>query len=241
MKRRMKLIVLPLIAVGTVAVLGVLIWLGYATEWTGFRQYTGPIVDKSQTFTRAKTLWDWLQLLIIPVALALGVFWLNHEDAKRQQRFARQLEQHRVLLERGSHLYEMQVAALLGLREKLHEANYLLQRATSPAIFSDEEKPKLIEAMMTSIHDAYQRYSHDKLLLAPEIVALLEEFFAEFQKARQELNWAMWPQTPNGLQRAKHWDGADQLAVRILPQLLEKFERESRNLIHQRSASTEPR
>src|SRR5258706_2150399 len=81
MKHQIKLFGLPLIAV---AVVGVLIWQGYAAEWTGFGQYTGPVVYKSKTFTRAKTLWDWLQLLVIPVALAFGVFWLNHEDAKQK-------------------------------------------------------------------------------------------------------------------------------------------------------------
>jgi hypothetical protein len=44
-----------------VAGLGVLIWQGYGVGWTGFGQYTGPVVDKSQTFMRAKTLWDWFQ------------------------------------------------------------------------------------------------------------------------------------------------------------------------------------
>jgi cell division protein FtsL len=58
--------------------------LAKGAGWTGFPQYTSPGVDKTQTFTRAKTLWDWLQLLIIPVVIALGVFWLNHQEAKRK-------------------------------------------------------------------------------------------------------------------------------------------------------------
>jgi len=82
MAQPMKLLCVALIGF---AALGILIWLGYHVDWTGFRSYTTPIVDKSRTFTRAKTLWDWLQLLVIPVALALGVFWLNHEEAKRKQ------------------------------------------------------------------------------------------------------------------------------------------------------------
>ncbi len=29
-----------------------------------------------------KTLWDWLQLLIIPVVLAVAGFWFNHRERK---------------------------------------------------------------------------------------------------------------------------------------------------------------
>src|SRR6266516_7842110 len=31
---------------------------------------------------RGKTLWDWLQLLIIPVVLAVAGFWFNHSERK---------------------------------------------------------------------------------------------------------------------------------------------------------------
>jgi hypothetical protein len=32
-----------------------------------------------------KTLWDWLQLLIVPAALAVGGFWLNRAQSEREQ------------------------------------------------------------------------------------------------------------------------------------------------------------
>jgi uncharacterized protein YjbI with pentapeptide repeats len=35
-----------------------------------------------------KTLWDWMQLLIIPVSLALGAFLLNRSDQRREQEIA---------------------------------------------------------------------------------------------------------------------------------------------------------
>jgi len=34
----------------------------------------------------AKTLWDWLQLLIVPIILAIGGFWLNQMQKSREQR-----------------------------------------------------------------------------------------------------------------------------------------------------------
>ena len=37
-------------------------------DWTGFGDYTSPLT----TDQRGKTLWDWLQLLIIPIVLTVG-------------------------------------------------------------------------------------------------------------------------------------------------------------------------
>jgi hypothetical protein len=40
-------------------------------KWTGFL---------------TKTLWDWMQILIVPVVLAIGGFWLNHIQKSREER-----------------------------------------------------------------------------------------------------------------------------------------------------------
>jgi hypothetical protein len=48
-----------------------LIVVGYRFGWTGF---TG------------KTLWDWLQLLIVPLALAIGGFWLSQIQKTTEER-----------------------------------------------------------------------------------------------------------------------------------------------------------
>lgn len=66
-----------------VIVLGVLVILGgyrFHWDWTGFNGN-----NKS-----GKTLWDWLQLLIIPVILAIGGFWLNQIQRGREQRTTEQ-------------------------------------------------------------------------------------------------------------------------------------------------------
>ena len=39
-----------------------------------------------------KTLWDWLELLIVPVALVLGVWWLKREERKVERRTALETE-----------------------------------------------------------------------------------------------------------------------------------------------------
>ena len=38
----------------------------------------------------AKTFWDWLQLLIIPVVLAVGRFWLNQIQKSREEKITEQ-------------------------------------------------------------------------------------------------------------------------------------------------------
>jgi uncharacterized protein YjbI with pentapeptide repeats len=55
-------------------------WLGWG--WTGLTGYSPP----TPQYQRGKTLWDWLQLLVIPLMLAIGGFWLNQIQKDREQR-----------------------------------------------------------------------------------------------------------------------------------------------------------
>lgn len=48
-------------------------WSGRAPAWTGF----GPGGLATEALP-AKTLWDWLQLLIVPIVLAGGALWFNY-------------------------------------------------------------------------------------------------------------------------------------------------------------------
>ncbi len=51
----------------------IMIWIGYKLAWTGFG---------------TKTLWDWMQLLIIPAVLAGGAYWLNESARQSEQAIA---------------------------------------------------------------------------------------------------------------------------------------------------------
>jgi uncharacterized protein YjbI with pentapeptide repeats len=58
---------------------------GYTGEWvfswTGFGDYTKPVgIDE-----RGKTLWDWLDLLIIPAVLAVAALWLNRGERNAER------------------------------------------------------------------------------------------------------------------------------------------------------------
>jgi len=48
------------------------IWAG----WTGLGASTDPV----ENYHGAKTLWDWLDLLIVPILLAIGAWWLNRSQ-----------------------------------------------------------------------------------------------------------------------------------------------------------------
>ncbi len=52
------------------AALVILAWRLYAVPWTGFA---------------SKTLWDWLDLLIVPIVLAIGGWLLNRSEKEREE------------------------------------------------------------------------------------------------------------------------------------------------------------
>jgi len=61
-----------------VSFLAISILGGYIWEWS----YTG--IVKGNDFPK-RTLWDWLKLLIVPAALAIGVYWLNQLQTERER------------------------------------------------------------------------------------------------------------------------------------------------------------
>lgn len=64
---------------------------GYSQDWTGFGKYQTQI-----GIERSKTLWDWMDLLIVPIFLAGGAFLLNNFEKKRSL----QIEEQRANSER---------------------------------------------------------------------------------------------------------------------------------------------
>src|SRR5438105_1867989 len=82
-RRQIKIHPVTTVLIALVVALVVLVTLGgyiFHWGWTGF----------SGNSTSGKTLWDWLHLLIIPVVLALGGFWLNQIQKGREQRITQQ-------------------------------------------------------------------------------------------------------------------------------------------------------
>jgi hypothetical protein len=87
-----------------------LILLGYsdsASGWTGFREeirYRSEYLEDK----RAKTLWDWIGLLIVPVVLAIGGYWLT----QHRECLSREVERNR-LREEALHNYLDRMAELM--------------------------------------------------------------------------------------------------------------------------------
>lgn len=51
-------------------------------DWTGFGDYRGSLpIDQ-----RGKTLWDWLELILVPAALAVVAFWFNRQEKDREKK-----------------------------------------------------------------------------------------------------------------------------------------------------------
>jgi len=53
--------------------------VGWA-DWTGFGESTDPV----DGYHRAKTLWDWMELLVVPVVLAVGALLFNWVQKKNE-------------------------------------------------------------------------------------------------------------------------------------------------------------
>ncbi len=66
----------------------------FGWDWTGFTGGTSKITKTPQgtttEYSPGKNLWDWMQLLIIPLVLAVAVFWLNQMQRGREQRTTQQ-------------------------------------------------------------------------------------------------------------------------------------------------------
>lgn len=78
-----RVLLLVLFFVFAAVVLGLLIREGYKQDWTGFN-YTPDINGQNP----GKYLWDWMELLIIPLVLALLGVWYSNSQKKNEMDIA---------------------------------------------------------------------------------------------------------------------------------------------------------
>jgi len=86
---------------------------GYSVDWTGFGNYT----NSKGEIERGKTLWDWMQLLIIPIVLAIGAFFLQRSERTIERETANK----RAELDREIAKDRQQEAALQNYIDKMSE------------------------------------------------------------------------------------------------------------------------
>jgi uncharacterized protein YjbI with pentapeptide repeats len=77
-----------------VAVLGITllvgaIWRDLTHHWTGYSNFTPPLTAE-QLVDRQKTIWDWLDLLLIPLVLAAGGLLFSQAERRNEQAIANQ-------------------------------------------------------------------------------------------------------------------------------------------------------
>ena len=134
--RRVSILVVAIILVVVI----VLIIRGYRFDWTGFNGN-----NKS-----GKTLWDWMQLLFIPLVLAIAGFWFNHRERKAAELRAenerkaaelrsegeREIEQQRAKTERDIAEDNQREAALQSYINEMSEI--LLEKKLRESTVTDE-------------------------------------------------------------------------------------------------------
>src|SRR6266536_3800595 len=92
------------VTIGVVAIVLVVviafIIIGYWFDWTGFNGYNQVTITRTISGTNAgtvtrteeyqprKEVWDWLQLLIIPLVLAVGALLFNLATTRTEQKIA---------------------------------------------------------------------------------------------------------------------------------------------------------
>jgi uncharacterized protein YjbI with pentapeptide repeats len=101
-----------------------LVWLGYRRRW----QWTGLPARKEDDGTRsAKTLWDWLQLLVVPLVLAIAAYALNASQAGRD----RELQERQAAQERRLAVEETRERALNAYLDRISN---LIMRGDLPDV-----------------------------------------------------------------------------------------------------------
>jgi uncharacterized protein YjbI with pentapeptide repeats len=67
------------------------IWQGYLVDWTGFKDFIPP--TPNPTYVRAKTLWDWMDLLFVPLMLAVAAYALDRSGRNAERERAKETEE----------------------------------------------------------------------------------------------------------------------------------------------------
>jgi len=114
---------------GSTVIIGLaLILEGYGATWTGFGDYQPP----SNVYIRGKTLWDWMELFIIPLFLAGAAFYLNRSEREadrqrieEQSKLQNERTEKQAILERQIATDRQQEAALQSFLDRM--ADLLLQ------------------------------------------------------------------------------------------------------------------
>jgi hypothetical protein len=113
--KRSDAVVILLLVVPLLLIVVIIIGYRFNLDWTGLGPYISPPHSPSSDFQRGKTLWDWLQLLIIPAVLAVGGYLFNYTTSRTEREIASDRQREEAL-----QAYIDKISELL-LHEKLRE------------------------------------------------------------------------------------------------------------------------
>ncbi len=117
--------------VGIIVAIALLISLfgGYSFEW----KWTGFVKDAN---FHKRTLWDWLELLIIPAVLAGGGLWFNRQQREQELRIAAGQREQELRIAAGQREQELETANIRAQDEALQV--YIDQISL---LLTDKERP----------------------------------------------------------------------------------------------------
>jgi uncharacterized protein YjbI with pentapeptide repeats len=111
--------VIAIIVVGVVLIVAGVVVMSitrWGWAWTGVVGYKTPQTFDNQEYVPGKTVWDLLELLIVPAALALTALWFSNRERKDDREIATDRQQESALQE-----YYDKISELL-LKENLRKA-----------------------------------------------------------------------------------------------------------------------
>ena len=120
-----------------------LIRLGYSLTWTGFGGYT----TADGGYQPAKTLWDWMALLIIPAVLAVGGILFNRAERRAERRTASERTQDISLQSYFDVMTELIIDKSLGKSEENAEVRDIARARTLTVLrgLNGERKGMLLQ------------------------------------------------------------------------------------------------
>lgn len=130
---------------------GVLVFIiggyGFGWTWTGLGES-----PHSDAINPAKTFWDWMQLLIVPFALAVATLWFGRQQNERDQQITEDREQAAVLEAYFDKIGELMLANHLRTSHDQDEVRQIAHARTVAAL--SRLNPARKQVLLHFLHDA---------------------------------------------------------------------------------------
>ncbi len=177
-------ILFMLALVGVLLLVEIALWGGYVWgwSWVGVADYTSPVQPVDTEFERQKTLWDWLELLVIPVVLAIGGFLFNRSERTKQQQIASKNRQETIVEQFIDRLTLLMLENGLGQKAQEYEPKIIVNNTTflvEPMILDKQSSSLSLgdQEIVRTIANGRTRFVLDRL--EPDYQAAVVQFLYE--------------------------------------------------------------